>query len=102
LGPEAKIQQEIILALRAAEWFVMVMHGNEFQKGVPDLYACHAQYGPRWIEVKNPLAYAFTPAQREMFPKFTAVNSGIWVLTSATPQELGKLFQPSNWWQYLK
>lgn len=100
-GPEAKIQEAIITKLRAAEWLVIVMHGNEFQMGVPDLYCAHAEYGTRWIEVKNPTAYSFTPAQLKTFPEMTAKKVGIWILTSAEPEELQKLMRPSNWWHYL-
>lgn len=100
-GPEAKIQEAIIAALRAADWLVVVTHGNEFQKGLPDLYCAHNVYGQRWIEVKNPEAFRFTPAQLKLFPEMTAKGVGIWVLGSAEPKELQLLMKPANWWQYL-
>ncbi len=100
-GPEAKIQNEIITALRSGEWLVIVTHGNEFQMGLPDLYCAHARFGTRWIEVKNRLAYRFTAAQNKTFPELQAKGVGIWVLCSAEPAELALLFQPPNWWKYL-
>ena len=78
----------------------MVTHGNMYQQGFPDLFACNSRYGHRWIEVKNPKAYKFTPAQVHSFPKMCANGSGVWVLVAATEEEYMKLFEPFNWWQY--
>lgn len=100
-GPESKIQNAIITALRASEWLVVVTHGNEFQKGLPDLYCAHTRFGTRWIEVKNTENYRFTAAQLELFPMFQSKGIGVWVLQSAEPAELQKLLQPANWYQYL-
>lgn len=102
IGPEEKIQKAIIDALESSGWLVIVMVASEYMSGVPDLYACHEKFGARWIEVKNPLAYQFTPAQMEMFPKLSTHKAGVWVLTSALVDELKKLHQPSNWWHYIK
>ena len=66
--PEAKIQKAIIEYLKIRDWCVMPTHGNMYQQGFPDLYAVHHNNGTRWIEVKNPVAYSFTPAQRKFFP----------------------------------
>jgi hypothetical protein len=101
-GPEHKIQQEIIQFLRYREWLVKPTHGTMFQCGFPDLFATHKRYGSRWIEVKNPLKYSFTPAQLEWFPQFVAHGTGIWILIAATEAEYSKLFQDCNWYQYLK
>lgn len=100
-GPEAKIQEAIIQALRSGEWLVVVTHGNEFQAGLPDLYCAHHIFGTRWIEVKNPIAFQFTAAQKKLFPELHAKGVGIWVLGSAEPAELQLLFKPANWWTYL-
>lgn len=101
-GPEAKIQEDIISKLRAGQWEVIVTHGNEFQSGLPDLYCAHYDYATRWIEVKNLAgSWKFTPAQLKVFPALSAKGVGIWVLGSAEPAELQKLFKPANWWQYL-
>lgn len=100
-GPEAKIQRELVSFLRVREWLVKETHGSIFQNGLPDIFACHAKYGIRWIEVKNPLAYKFTPAQLEFFPALNSKNVGVWILTAATETEYQKLFKPHNWYVYL-
>lgn len=100
-GPEAKIQKEIIEFLTLRGWYVKATHGNTLQHGFPDLYATHSRYGARWIEVKNPESYSFTPAQEECFPKFCANGTQIWVLIAATEEEYQKLWKPCNWWYYL-
>ena len=64
--------------------------------GLPDLWASHAKYGYRWIEVKNPKGYSFTDAQKKVFPRMFDTNVGIWVLFDASPQEMKKLFLPAN------
>lgn len=102
LGPEAKIQDDIIKELRYREWMVKETHGNMYQSGFPDLYAAHLKWGPRWIEVKYKESYSFTPAQLHWFPLFAAVHIGIWILTGADETELAKLFGPANWHTYLK
>lgn len=33
-------------------WVLVKTHGNQFQKGLPDYYAMHNKYSPRWIETK--------------------------------------------------
>jgi len=53
------------------------------------------------VEVKNPLAYSFTAAQLRVFPALAAKGVGIWILTSARPEELQLLMKPPNWYQYL-
>jgi hypothetical protein len=102
-GPEAKIQQAIIDSLRIKGWYVMVTHGNMYQSGFPDLFACHSVYGQRWIEVKKPefKGSKFTPAQLECFPKICANGSGVWILTGHKDREYQKLFKRPNWWVYL-
>lgn len=100
-GPESKIQQGIIEKLRGADWLVVVTHGNEFQKGLPDLFCAHRMYATRWIEVKNTENYRFTDAQLKLFPEMMAKGVGVWVLQGSTPAELQKLFQPPNWYQFL-
>lgn len=101
-GPEAAIQKAIVTMLENRGWFVVETHGNAYQKGVPDLAACHAAHGHRWIEVKNPEAYSFTAAQRITFPKFSRHGAGVWILIAATEHEYLKLLKPANWFEYLK
>lgn len=80
----------------------METHGNMYQSGFPDLFACHKLYGARWIEVKNPKSYKFTPAQLRYFPQICANGSGVWVLVAGTLEEYKKLFKRPNWHRYLK
>jgi len=101
-NPEAKIQQAIRDKLTLLGWYVKPTHGNAYSEGWPDLFACHSSYGQRWIEVKLPdmKGSKFTPAQLRDFPKFIAHGSGVWILTGDSEEEIEKLFQPPNWWQY--
>lgn len=97
---EWKIQQAIIGELRRLGWFVKSTHGNAYQSGFPDLFACHHTYGHRWIEVKKSKGFKFTPAQQTEFPRFCAHGSKIWVATTHIGiQDL--LMKPSNWHLYL-
>jgi hypothetical protein len=100
-GPERIIQDALINYLKIHDWYVMETHGNVYSRGFPDLFATHKRYGQRWVEVKKPVGYSFTPAQLECFPLLEANGSGVWVLTAATQHEYEKLFQKSNWSLYL-
>ncbi len=100
-GPEAVMQEAICNMLRCEGWFVKGTHGNMYQSGFPDLFACHSTYGQRWVEVKNPKAYEFTGAQLEDFPKLCANGSGVWIMVAATKTEYNKLFSKFNWYTYL-
>ena len=100
-GPEEIIQDAIVLMLRGKGWYVQETHGNMYQRGFPDLYTTHSRYGPRWVEVKNPEKYSFTPAQLEHFPKLCANGSDVWILIAATEHEYKKLFIRGNWYSYL-
>ena len=100
-GPEAIIQAAIILFLNQRGWFVKETHGNMFQSGFPDLFCTHQRYGIRWVEVKNPEKYVFTPAQLIDFPLLCMNGSPIWILTAASEEEYKKLFLPYNWHFYL-
>lgn len=109
-GPESIIQDAIMQMLRDKGWFVRATVGSTYMTGFPDLYACrrearglidpnklHLEGIQRWIEVKNPKSYKFTPAQVEVFPQISAQGVGIWVMTEATEHEYQKLWQPPNW-----
>lgn len=99
-GPEAEIQRSVIQALKADGWFVKVLHGDLYQHGFPDLFACKKGFGFRLIEIKNPASYRFTAAQYECFPRLMSEGVGIWILTSDS--EISKLSGPANWMEYLK
>lgn len=100
-GPERIIQDNLIKFLELRDWHVMETHGNLYQKGFPDLYCVHEKFKQRWIEVKQPVNYSFTPAQKDNFPKISKV-AGIWILTAANDYEYQKLFGLPNWYQYLE
>lgn len=100
-GEEDIIQEALIAFLRARDWYVNPTHGNMYQRGFPDLFCSHRQFGPRWVEVKCPRNYGFTPAQLREFPKMNAHGTGVWVLSAATEDEYKKLFLPYNWSFYL-
>lgn len=96
-GPERIIQNALVKMFKLKDWGVKETHGNIYQFGFPDLYVFHKSYGTRWVEVKNPLAYSFTPAQLETFHEFASKGVGIWILTAASEAEYQKLFRPANW-----
>jgi hypothetical protein len=87
--------------LRLRGWFVKSTHGSLYQSGFPDLYACHAQYGAKWIEVKQRTGYKFTPAQVETFGKLITNHIGIWVLVDWSSDELDKIHGAPNAWAYM-
>ena len=103
-GPEAIIQAAIVAMLRRKGWYTVRVVGNAYQSGLPDLFACHKRFGPRWIEVKLPgmKGSKFTKAQLEVFPKLTANGAGVWILTADTQTEYEKLKRKPNWYQYTK
>ena len=100
---EKIIQDNIEGMLRMKGWFVLRTHGNLYQSGLPDIFACHSMYGQRWIEVKLPemKGSRFTPAQMDVFPKLAAHGSAVWILTSATEKEYQKLMSRPNLFHYM-
>ena len=101
-GPEWKIQRDLIRFLRARGWMVEVTQGNMFQVGFPDLYIAHKKHGQRWIDVKSPVRYTFTKAQRRKWPIWERYGIGIWILVAPTEEEYDKLWKPPNMRQYWK
>ena len=101
--PEKDIQDAIINFLTLRGWWCKNMHGNMYQSGFPDIFACHSKYGIRLIEVKLPdmKGSKFTPAQLVDFPKMRANGARIWVLTAAKESEYAKLFKPDNIREFL-
>lgn len=98
---ESTLQSGLIRELLADGWYCRSTHGNAYQSGFPDVFACKRNYGVRWIEVKRPTGYKFTQAQHRVFKAFSSKNIGIWVLTSKELHERNKLYGPSNWYHYL-
>lgn len=114
-GPEAVIQDAVIARLTSEcscrskmcrehplqNWFCVETYGSTYQSGFPDTYCCHAVFGTRWIEFKNPKSYKFTPAQVDVFPRLAAEGVGIHIITDVTDWELRKIHGPANWHVYL-
>lgn len=101
-GPEWFIQKDLKEFLETRGWVVEVMHGNAFQRGIPDLYLFKGGIGERWVDVKHPKKYSFTKAQRIKWPYWDSRGIGIWILTAASQFEYDKLFAPPNWKDYWK
>jgi hypothetical protein len=78
------------------------MIGNVYQTGIPDLFIAHKKYGTRFLDIKNPVSYNFTGAQRLKWPLWDSFGIGIWIITAATEEEYQKLFLPPNWREYWK
>lgn len=98
---EEKIVRRVINKLKLHDWYTVILHGNIHTNGMPDIFACHFNYGIRLIEIKDPNSYSFTGAQLEKFPKLCANGAGVWILTSDSQEEYNKLFKPPNWVYYL-
>jgi hypothetical protein len=101
-GPEAIIQRDFIAFVKERGWHVERMIGNALQKGIPDIYIMHPEFGGRWIDLKNPHDYEFTRAQRIKWPIWEEYGQPIWIITGATEEEYSKLFRPPNWREYWK
>lgn len=84
-------------------WKLFLTHGNKFQKGLPDAYALHEQYGERWIDFKVKGSYSFTEAQKNTWCDwYFNYKKGIWILIAGTQEEYDKLFKTCNFLDYWK
>ena len=105
--PESTIQDRIIKYLEQRGWMVEKMHGNAFQKGIPDLYCWTPLSGGgeglhRWVDVKVEGHHQYTKAQCQKWPKWERRGLGVWIMMDATPVWYGKLFGPPNFRDYWK
>lgn len=101
-GPEAIIQREFIEYVQQRGWGVQRMVGGMYQYGIPDLYIFHKDHGQRWLDLKNPVKYSWTKAQRVTWPYWASMGIGIWIIVAATEEEYDKLFAPPNVMDYWK
>jgi hypothetical protein len=102
-NPEAHLAERFNKMMKARGWYVWNLHGNQFQKGMPDKFCTHEQYFQRFVELKpKGHKFKFTAAQKISFPLIDKCHIGIWVLVDVTEEEYRKLFQPPNWKSYLK
>jgi len=63
-------------------WHCVNTHGNQYQEALPDCYALHPKYSPRWIEFKRVVdgQIHVTKAQLREWPKWIAHGAKIWVI----------------------
>ena len=106
-SPEAVIQKRIISFLEKRGWLVEKMHGNAFQKGIPDLYCFKPLLNPpeglhRWVDAKVKGRYKYTKDQCQKWPKWERIGLGVWIMVDATEEEYSKLFGPPNFRLYWK
>lgn len=110
-GPEYHIQERWVGFLENKGWLVERMIGNAFQKGIPDIYIAHPNYGTRWIDIKVYGKYSFTKPQRQKWPEWEQAGIGIWIIGAPSPEECDKalmlheytkLFKPPNWRDFWK
>ncbi len=95
-GPEYYIQQDIIKYLQKRGWFVKIITASLYLSGMPDLFATHKVYGPKWIEVKYEKRWKFTVAQKETFPQLLGHGTKIWIMFEADKANYMRLFEPCN------
>jgi len=77
------------------------MHANSLLKGFPDLYATHAEYGMRLIEVKVKGQYKFTIDQLKKYPILHSNGAPIYIMCS--DEEYDTLFElGGNFPDYLR
>ena len=100
--PEQKIADAFDAYLRVRNWLVEPMHGNMYQRGVPDRYVFRKSSGARWIDYKVPGRYSLTRAQRHKWPLWETFGLGIWIITECSDAEYAKLFDAPNWREYWK
>lgn len=78
--PEEKIVKALMRLMRERRWWVHKTHGGTYSSGLPDLLACHVNYGYRFIEVKNADSYHFTHRQEQEFDVMMKAGVGIYVV----------------------
>ena len=100
--PELRIRTRIRQFLHDRGWHTIIMHGNLFQSGVPDLFCGHLEYGMRWIDAKNPTSYSYTTAQIKLWPKWENVGVGVYILFEGDDANYDLLFKPPNFRKYWK
>lgn len=89
--------------LKSRGWRTELMHGNMYQKGIPDLYVMHPDHGTRWIDAKVAGKYSFTKDQKKTWPAWHfKYNVGIWILTGGGQDQYDLLFGPPNWLDFWK
>lgn len=101
-NPELRIRTRIRRYLKNKGWYTKIMHGNQFQSGIPDLFCYHKEYGMRWIDAKNPKRYSYTVAQIKLWPVLESHGCGVFILFEGDAANYKLLFQPPNFRKYWK
>lgn len=99
--PEERVRAEVNEALHAQGWGTNVMHGNQFQRGVPDCYAMHPILGTRWIDYKVEGRYSYTSAQRNVWCDWY-YNFGVQIYILTSGEQLERLNGRGNFLDYWK
>ena len=71
--------------LKLRGWTVENIHGNQFQAGLPDAYAMHPDYSPRWIEYKvrsKSDTVKLTDQQKIKFPMMHTLGVPIYIIAA--------------------
>ncbi len=71
------------VVLRSRGWDVRNIHGNQYQKGLPDRFISHPMYTSRWIEYKvfnKHYKVKITDAQAVVFPILLHNNVPIYAI----------------------
>lgn len=84
--------------MEARGWLVEKVTASAYLIGWPDVFACHREFGQRWIEMKRPNVGRLNDDQRRVFMKWHNAGVRIWVVTSV--EEYGLLFKEPNWFWY--
>lgn len=89
---------ELKRLMESRDWLVMKVTGSMYMVGWPDVWACHKEFGQRWIETKRPVSGKLNDDQRRVFMKMHNHGAGIWILE--TKDDYPLLFEKPNWWKY--
>ena len=72
-------------------------HGSAYQRGWPDLYCVHPNFGSYWIEMKRP-GEQLRQTQMDRIRKWHKFGVRIFVLEGA--HQVNRLLEKPNWWHY--
>lgn len=100
LQTETKASNTLRKFMEARGWYLVKLHGNVYQSGMPDLYCGHILHGYRWIEMKAP-GGKLRPSQMTRFAELREVGIEVYVLESY--HHYDRLFKDrGNWLHYVR
>jgi len=98
-SPEKKGQNALRKYMVQRGWLKpQKTHGNEYQVGWPDLFTCHPEHGPRWIEMKSDRG-KLRKSQVLKCLLWSRYGVQVWVLRG--PKDYQLLFDEPNWRQFV-